>query len=349
MKTKVAVPVALGLVLVAGAGVWVVAESGAEPAAPAVGSAQTADVAVRDLTRTEKLNGVVAYQDMRDLSAAQSGVITELPSVGTELTSGEVLMRVNDKPVVLLNGVVPAWRDLNSAVTDGPDVHQLETALLALGFGKPGAGYPDDDWSSKTTNAVKQLQKKIGAADDGVLSLGEVVFAEGDLHIAKLNAHEGAMTSPSAPVLTVQSTDRVVMVELEPLDRDLIEVGKAVEVELPSGDKAPGKIESVSTTLEMNADNKGVFKLTISLDAPDQVNGLALAPVTVHYVGTVVQQALSVPVSSVIGMAGGGNAVVVVAPDGTTKQVPVKLGEWGDGFVQVTGDLPIGTKVEIPV
>nr|AFI57013.1 QmnI [Amycolatopsis orientalis] len=348
MKAKVAVPVALGLVLAAGAATWLVVESRTEPAAPA-GSVPTADVAVRDLTRTEKLSGVVAYQDMRDLSSAQSGIITELPSPGADLVNGDVLMRINDKPVVLLNGVVPAWRDLKPGITDGPDVHQLESALLALGFGKPSASYPDDDWSQKTTDAVKQLQKKVGAEDDGVLSLGDVVFTEGNVHIAKLNAHEGGMTSPSAPVLTVQSTDRVVSVDLEPLDRDLVEVGRAVEVELPSGDRAPGKIESVGTTLEMNSDNKGVFKVTITLDAPDQVNGLALAPVTVHYVATVAEQALSVPVSSVIGVAGGGNAVVVVAPDGTTKQVPVKLGEWGDGFVQVTGDLPVGTKVEVPL
>ncbi|QFU93212.1 efflux RND transporter periplasmic adaptor subunit [Amycolatopsis sp. YIM 10] len=348
MKPKIAVPVALGLVAVAGAAVWFVADSGAEPA-PLAGSAPTADVAVRDLTRTEKLSGTVAYQDMRDLSAAQSGIITQLPTPGTDLVSGDVLMRINDKPVVLLNGVVPAWRDLKSGVTDGPDVHQLESALLALGFGKPSATYPDDDWSQKTTDAVKQLQKKIGAEDDGVLSLGEVVFTEGNVHIAKLNAHEGGMTSPSAPVLTVQSTDRVVSVDLDPLDRDLIEVGKPVQVELPSGDKAAGKVESVSTTLESNSDGKGVFKVTISLDSPDQVSGLALAPVTVHYVATVAQQALSVPVSSVIGLPGGGNAVVVVGPDGTTKQVPVKLGEWGDGFVQVTGDLPAGTKVEVPL
>ncbi|AXB47485.1 efflux RND transporter periplasmic adaptor subunit [Amycolatopsis albispora] len=348
MKAKVAVPAALGVVAIAGAAVWFAADSGTEPATPA-GSVPTADVAVRDLTRTEKLSGVVAYQDMRELSTAQSGVITELPSPGTDLASGDVLMRINDKPVVLLNGAVPAWRDLKAGVTDGPDVHQLESALLALGFGKPSASYPDDDWSQKTTDAVKQLQKKIGAEDDGVLSLGEVVFTEGNVHIAKLNAHEGGMTSPSAPVLTVQSTDRVVTVDLEPLDRDLVEVGKAVEVELPSGGQAPGKIESVSTTLETNADGKGVFKVTIALDDPGQVSGLALAPVTVHYVATVAQQALSVPVSSVIGLPGGGNAVVVVAPDGTSKQVPVQLGEWGDGFVQVTGELPAGTKVEVPL
>lgn len=304
----------------------------------------TAKVAVRNLTRTETLNGVVAYQDMRTLSAGKAGTITWLPAVGQDLAPGAVLMSIDAQPVVLLGGAVPAWRDLKPGMPDGPDVLQLEQALHALGHGPQ---VPDQDWTSATTKAVKEFQKKVGAVDDGVLSLGEVVFTQGDVHVAKLDADVGGMTSPGASVLTVQSTERVVTLEVDPLERDLVPPGAPVNVELPSGKAVTGKIESVGTTLTQNAEGKNVHQVTVLLDDPGQVADIALAPVVVHYVTTVAEQVLTVPVSAVIGVPGG-YAVNVVGEHGAMTRVSVKLGAWGDGYVAVTGDLQAGVSVEVP-
>jgi multidrug efflux pump subunit AcrA (membrane-fusion protein) len=349
MKKRIVIPAVLVAVAAIGIG-SVLLVQGNSGATGGPGTAfGTASATVRDLTRTDTLNGVVAYQDMRDLSSAQSGIVTRLPAVGEDLAAGAVLMAINEQPVVLLDGAVPAYRDMKSGVPDGNDVQQLETSLLALGFGATGPGYPDAHWDARTTEAVNAFQAKVGATQDGVLSLGEIVFTAGKVHIAKLNAHVGGLTTPELTVMTVQSTDRIVMVDVDPLNRDLIIAGTPVRVELPSGDKVSGKIDSVSTTLEMNAENKSVYKVKITLDDPAKVAGLALAPVTVHYVTTVAKQVLSVPVAAVIGVPGGGYAVDAVNPDGTAKRTPVKLGAWGDGYVQVTnGDLPSGATVEVP-
>src|SRR4051812_36919590 len=91
----------------------------------------TATASARDLTRTDTLNGVVAYQDLRDLSSAQTGIVTRLPAVGEDLASGAVLMAVNEQPVVLFEGAVPAYRDMKAGVPDGTDLQQLENSLLA--------------------------------------------------------------------------------------------------------------------------------------------------------------------------------------------------------------------------
>ncbi|MBE1470775.1 peptidoglycan-binding protein [Kibdelosporangium phytohabitans] len=303
----------------------------------------TAKAAVTDVTRTETFNGVVAYKDLRGLATSMSGVITWLPPAGTGLTSGQVLLSVDAQPVVLLSGGLPAWRDLGTGMTDGPDVLQLETALHALGHGPATV---DSHWDKETTVAVKALQGRIGAATDGKLTLGEAVFTPTDVHIAKVDGHVGATVDPAAAVLTVQSTERVVLLDVDPLKRKLVTQGALVNVELPAGTTVHGNITAVSTTLTQNADGKSIYQVTVELADPSQVKDLALAPVTVHYAATVAKQVLTVPVASIIGVPGGGYAVTVVA-DGP-QRVPVQLGAWGDGYVQVTGALKPGDTVQVP-
>ncbi|MFC9845673.1 peptidoglycan-binding protein [Streptomyces sp. NPDC060223] len=313
------------------------------------GSYATAEAAVRDLTLTQTLNGVVAYQGLRALSPGRSGVITQLPAVDEQFDSGDVLMRIDDRPVVLLAGKVPAWRDLRPGMSDGADVKELEAALLALGYGTKGDGYPDGHWDSRTTDAVEEFQGKTGAVVDGVVSLGDVVFASGPVRVAKLDAHPGGPAAPGTSVMKVSDTVRVVMLDLDPLDRNLMKQDAPLEVEFPSGDRVAATVQSISTTLEMNADNKGVYKVTASLEQPSAGKDLVLAPVTVHYTTVVAKDVLSVPATAIVGTPGGGYVVdVVSAKDGGLERVPVKLGAWGDGFVAITGDVPAGSQVEVP-
>lgn len=348
MRKRVAVPAVLVGVAVIGSGTFLLLRDDSGVTGDPGAAVTTAEVAVRDLTRTDTLNGVVAYQNLRELSSAQSGIITRLPQVGQDLDVGAVLMAVDEQPVVLLNGAVPAYREMRAGVSDGADVRQLEESLVALGHATQAEGFPDAHWDGRTTEAVKRLQSAVGAAVDGVLSLGEVVFTAGRVHIAKLNGNVGGFTSPETTVMTVQSTDRVVLVDVDPLNRDLVEQGAPVRVELPSGEKLAGRIDSVGTTLELNAENKSVYKVKITLDDPSQVADLALAPVTVRYVSRIAEGVLSVPVAAVVGVPGGGYAVDVAKGNGATERVPVTLGAWGDGYVQVTGGLDAGAEVEVP-
>jgi peptidoglycan hydrolase-like protein with peptidoglycan-binding domain len=341
-----AVAVAVASAVAVGAVLW--ARHDADSGSDVSDAPATATAEVTDLTRTETFDGVVAYKDLRGLSSPLQGVITWLPVAGTDLGAGDTLMSINAQPVVLLTGAMPAWRDLHAGTSDGPDVQQLESSLLALGFGTKSASYPDGHWDVTTTEALVAFQQKVGAAADGELSLGEVVFSPTNVHVAKVDGVAGGTNDPAAPVVTVQSTDRIVIIEVDPLKRDLVTEGAAVNVELPGGEPAHGKITSVSTTLTQNADGKNVYQVTVTLDDPDQVKSLALAPVTVHYVATVAEQALAVPVSSIIGVPGGGYAVTVLKADGTSDRVSVALGTWGDGYVQVTGDLKAGDTVEVP-
>ena len=74
------------------------------------------------------------------------------------------------------------------------------------------------------------------------------------------------------------------------------------------------------------------------------------APVQVAITTEVVEGALNVPVTALVGKSGGGFAVEVVRADGRREVVAVKLGlfDAAGGRVQVEGDLHEGDHVVVP-
>jgi hypothetical protein len=58
---------------------------------------------------------------------------------------GQVIYQVSGAPVMLLYGHVPAWRDLSEGVT-GPDVTELNAALVKLGYASAFALGPRSGW-----------------------------------------------------------------------------------------------------------------------------------------------------------------------------------------------------------
>ncbi len=68
---------------------------------------------------------------------AQPGLITTLPAKSAALHEGSVLLRASGRPVFLLEGRTPAYRDLSPGIT-GDDVRQLQVALIRLGLHKGG-------------------------------------------------------------------------------------------------------------------------------------------------------------------------------------------------------------------
>ena len=85
------------------------------------------------------VDGILTYRARSDGSPYSAinqarGTYTKLPDVGDEVDCGDVLYRVDDDPVLLLCGTVPAYRDLDSG-DRGKDVRQLDRNLHVLGSG----------------------------------------------------------------------------------------------------------------------------------------------------------------------------------------------------------------------
>jgi peptidoglycan hydrolase-like protein with peptidoglycan-binding domain len=306
--------------------------------------AATAAVERRDLASTEEFEGTLGYDDQRELAAQTTGTVTRQATVGRVIANGEQLARIDEEPVILLRGRLAAYRDLTYGV-EGRDVKQLDEALVDLGYLDEDDADREYDWA--TADAVADLQDDLAMYEDGELQRSEYVFAATNLRICSHPVDTGATVGQGQPLLTVSSVRRSIEVELDPGDRDLISTDQPVEVELPTGGTTTGTVAEIGTTISSTADGDDVLNVTIALDDPKPVRRLDHAPVTVVVSTPVAEQVLAVPVEAVVGTAGGGYAVDRVR-DGRTTRVTVDLGAWGDGYVEVDGDLREGDEVVVP-
>jgi len=80
------------------------------------------------------------------------GLVASLPQRNAAFDEGQVLMTVSGRPVFVLRGALPAYRDLQPGVA-GEDVRQLQHALKRLGF-DPGAD--DGHYDARTAAAVRR-------------------------------------------------------------------------------------------------------------------------------------------------------------------------------------------------
>jgi hypothetical protein len=145
----------------------------------------------RDLVETDTESGTLSYADPRTVYDGLSGTITWLPAVGQVIKPGQALYRVGGVPVILMNGSTPAYRDLKSSDSDGPDILELNRNLVALGFNPDGI-VVDDVWQSATTAGVELFQESLGESETGELKLGNIVFLPHNRVISAVDASLGS-------------------------------------------------------------------------------------------------------------------------------------------------------------
>jgi hypothetical protein len=359
--------VAVGLVLAAGGAV--VALSGAVRGPRSTGrgpggsgSATALRTVERgSLSRRVQLNGTLGYAGSYTVLGRANGTVTGLPAVGQVISHGQVLYQVDGAPVVLLYGSTPAWRTLadgaSAAAVAGKDVTQLNHDLVALGYVRQSdvdSAWAEFTWATKA--GVKKLQKHLGVDRTGRLDLGEVVFLPTAARVTVLSADLGAPAS--GPVLQASSTVPIVSVALDADRQSEVKVGDRVTITLPDGGTTAGTVTFVGKVATAPSNSPGggggsspTVPVTIRPAHPAVTGRLDQAPVLVAITTTTVPDALTVPVTALVALGGGGYAVEVVDPDGTHHLVPVSPGLFDDtsGLVQVTGSgLAAGQHVVVP-
>lgn len=146
------------------------AEIASETAAPTP-SLITVPVESRVLSSTVIVRGTVTFDEQTEISVsgsaaigATSAVITRVPlQPGDQLSEGDVLIEVSGRPVIALQGELPVFRNLTPGL-EGPDVTQLEAALIRLGY---DPGTPDTTYDTATEAAVEQFFRDLGYAPAG--------------------------------------------------------------------------------------------------------------------------------------------------------------------------------------
>ena len=312
-------------------------------------------VEVRDLVLSDEYQGELGFGPTHPVMAGRDGMVTRVAAATTAVGQGGVLFELDLQPTVLLHGAVPAFRDLSVDADPGADITQLEQALAELGF---GAGVTvDTTFTAATARAVTAWERSLGRFDpDGVVALGDVAFAPGDLRVASVTADPGTQVESGAEVVQATATTKVVTLELTVDQVAKVEAAMPVTVTLPGDTSAAGTIAAVATEATdtgeaLTEDSETTYAVTVALDDPAVADAFdsGAADVTVERSRT--DDAVAVPVIALLALTEGGYAVQVAdaTEPGGYRLVAVEVGTIADEWVQVTGDgIEAGVDVVVP-
>lgn len=146
------------------------AEAAAE-AEPPPASNITVEVVMEELSADVITRGDVVYDEPVQVSLSGSFasqperlIVTQAVENGDVLEEGDVVVEVVGRPVLLLVGEIPMYRDLRPGAT-GDDVLQLEQAMARLGFLAEEA---DETWTDATGSAVAAWYESVGYRANGL-------------------------------------------------------------------------------------------------------------------------------------------------------------------------------------
>ena len=351
------VAAAVGALAAVGAGIAVVPRVAAQdepaPDEPTEETmpAELTTVERRTLRESESVNGSIGFGSTRPLQTQGDGIVTEAPEPGDVLRPGDVAVRIAQRPIALVRGETPMYRELRrvrSGERDdagdkideqfGDDVKQLQEYLIGAGLDNDGKLTADGVFGKETERAVKEWQRFVGHPATGRIDRRQIVFVPGPVRVEKAPAVGGPFED-----LTVSGVDAVATVSVASKQRSFFTVGADVEVELASS-TVDGTVRDVERTV--GADGSTQFQVEVTLDAAstDGIEAGDSAKVTASR--SIAENALTVPVRALVALAEGGWAVQVNGPTGPVL-TGVELGAVVDGFAEISG-VDEGTTIVVP-
>ncbi|GLW27445.1 peptidoglycan-binding protein [Actinoplanes regularis] len=315
---------------------------GKEPAPASERPAAITTVRRQTLAEQIKIDGNLGYGEPVPMRSGATGTVTWLPKEGATVSRGGTVVRVDDRPVVLLNGVLPLYRPLAPG-TEGQDVLQFERNLSALGHG----GFTvDDQYTASTAAAVRSWQKRLGLPRTGTVTTSWAIVAPGTIRIAELKARIG--DPGTGAFLSYTGAGPVVTVKAPAADAAWAEPGAKVSVALPGGKRVSGRVRHVGTKVTGAQGEDPTVPVTISLTGHPDTGDPHESPVEVTYTGRKRDNVLTVPVPALLALADGGYGLQVVE-GGTSRYLSVHVGMFAEGRVEVSGTgLAEGMTVGMP-
>lgn len=242
IRRNKALGIGLAAVVASSAVSWVGASRIRSPAeiaartAPPTPSLISVPVEKRVLSSDVVVRGTVRYGAPQQVSLPVSalkkgnGIVTTAAVKGKELSEGSVALTVSGRPIFVLQGAQPAYRDMGPGTT-GEDVRQLEQSLARLGF---NPGPPDGVYDGRTAAAVaawylaagwsplgpteEQLQVLRAEQADSVAAQSELLAAQEALAGAERDlalAQQRAGLAAGAPALSAAEAAALARAEQE--------------------------------------------------------------------------------------------------------------------------------------
>lgn len=286
----------------------------------------------------------VTWPHQSPVRAPVGGTVTAIAAVsGGELSDGGTVLTVNLRPIVIANGSVPAFRDLESGVR-GADVTQLQELLRKKHPTLEASGTFDE----ATATAVRVWQQRNGFPTDGIVHLGDVVFV-GQLparFALSEDVQVGSMISAGQQLGSLVTGSPAFQIDISDNQQSLVPQTGTVTVQGPGGVSWHAVITSATADTQ-----HGGLKLALGPRQPsaticaDQCDSVAVpGPVNLPATIDVVPKATGpvVPVGSLITAPNG--ATAVVRQDGV--QVPVTIQSSAKGLAVVSG-VEVGTRIQV--
>ena len=265
--------------------------------------------------------------------------------------------------VSLFYGEEISWRTLAMGSSPGSDIRQLEENLAALGFDPDSAMVVDDIFDEATEQAVMRWEESLGSAVDGSVSASDLVYSPGPVKAGAagegiqlgMAVNSGAMLVDLVAVSkvgidptgseSIESTQKIVL-QLPVDDRDLIEDGSAVVVELADGTELDAVVSAIGAPVTGESGST-VEVVVVPVEPID--DAWTGTNVTVQVTSDRAEEVLTVPVSALLALVEGGYAVEVIDADDSTRLVAVETGMFAEGVVEISGEgLSEGLLVVVP-
>jgi len=333
---------------------------------------RTVQVVRRDLTVRSEVTGDIGFGSPGPLPISAEGTVTWLPQSGSELGRGSVIMRVDERPIALLIGDVPAFRAMYDTAADGlepgapiaptgedssasappstpppageaepmvgNDVEQLERNLALLGY----TGFEvDGTFTSATAASVREWQRDLDLAPTGRVERGDVVFWPAPIRVATDASALG--TQAVAAAVQQTPTEKLVSATATADELGWAKPETRVRVTFANQRSMRGTVISVRPT-GPGEEGDGSMSLRVRLAHPDRAP--RSGPVTISYVEQQRRGVLAVPVLALVALAEGGYGLQL--DDAAGSFVPVTPGLYADGEVEVTGAIEAGTQIRVP-
>ncbi|MCI1936171.1 MAG: peptidoglycan-binding protein [Bifidobacteriaceae bacterium] len=327
-------------------------------------------------------------QDIDSQGTTGALVTTKLPlKKGDSVREGNVAIEISGRPVFVLRGTFPAYRDLRPSMT-GPDVTQLQNALADVGLLSRAS--VDGIYGTATKAAVSALYRnnhyEAQTTDDDTGSENtSLLQARAALTAARKAKDSAAITEAKTELAELESKTGAILPRNEVVFvNHLPATVSAVTTSL--GSSASGNVMSLSTSklvLQATIDSSQVGSLatgsTVTTDEKDTVKDCSVTSISevkdskvsvlascktdinpslankqtvIHLVRSTTKDAvMCVPIGALSKDSSGNDTVILVTGKDELSRVVVTPGLEANGYLQITpihaSELAVGDKVLI--
>lgn len=290
-------------------------------------------------------DGTVVPAGTVSISSFAAGTVTRTTPVGGSVAAGAPLVWVDERPVIVMPGGVPIFRDLlapaDGSTLSGADVGQVQSFLAAAGY---YSGPVDGVFGYDTGSAARDWRAEHDLPYARGFGRAELAFlpGKGPWTVTKSSVAVGQVFT-GGPVADVSAGGLAVTVSL-----DGPAPAAAAYAVVPAPGQGAPEIPLAPAGPATASDDGGYTQLLAVARLPAGALLSLGSAVVVEQRQTLATDVLTVPVAA-IRLDAAGHTVVIGRTGDTTagRAVPVTLGVSDGTVVEVRSGLDVGTEVAV--